>query len=203
MRFSQLFIPTVKESPKDAVLKSHQYLVRAGYIQQVGAGIYNFLPLGKKMFDKIRTIIKEEMDKAGAQELLFGFVTPAQMWQESGRLGKYGKELLRFSDRKDNVFVLGPTYEEVATHIARSFIKSYKQLPLNIYQIHTKFRDEARPRFGLMRAREFVMKDAYSFHSTKEDLDREFDNMERAYRAILDRLGLAYKVVEAGILAVS
>ncbi|MGX2985352.1 proline--tRNA ligase [Helicobacter sp. 23-1048] len=197
MKFSQLFIPTLKESPKDAVLKSHQYLVRAGYIQQVGAGIYNFLPLGKKMLDTIRTIIKEEMDNAGAQELLFGFVTPAEMWEESGRFGKYGKELLRFSDRKENAFVLGPTYEEVATHIARSFVKSYKQLPLNIYQIHTKFRDEARPRFGLMRAREFVMKDAYSFHSTKEDLDREFDTMERAYRRILDRLGLEYKVVEA------
>lgn len=197
MKFSQLFIPTLKESPKDAVLKSHQYLVRAGYIQQVGAGIYNFLPLGKKMLDTIRTIIKEEMDNAGAQELLFGFVTPAEMWEESGRFGKYGKELLRFSDRKENAFVLGPTYEEVATHIARSFVKSYKQLPLNIYQIHTKFRDEARPRFGLMRAREFVMKDAYSFHSTKEDLDREFDTMERTYRRILDRLGLEYKVVEA------
>ena len=197
MRFSQLFIPTLKESPKDAVLKSHQYLVRAGYIQQVGAGIYNFLPLGKKMLDKIRTLIKEEMDNAGAQELLFGFVTPAEMWEESGRFGKYGKELLRFSDRKNNAFVLGPTYEEVATHIARSFIKSYKQLPLNIYQIHTKFRDEARPRFGLMRAREFVMKDAYSFHSTKEDLDREFENMERTYKRILDRLGLEYRIVEA------
>ena len=197
MRFSQMFIPTLKEIPKDAVLASHQLLLRAGYIQQVGSGIYNFLPLGKKMLDSIRALIKEEMDSIGAQEVLMGFVTPAELWQESGRYGQYGKELLRLKDRKDNEFVLGPTHEEMVTHIARSFIKSYKQLPLHLYQIHTKFRDEARPRFGLMRAREFVMKDGYSFHSSYEDLDREFAQVEQAYRRICERLGLAYKVVEA------
>lgn len=197
MRFSEVFVPTLKESPKDTQLKSHSYLVRAGYIQQVGSGIYNFLPLGKKVLDKIRLIIKEEMDKAGAQEVLLGFVTPAELWQESGRYEKYGKELLRFKDRKDNDFVLGPTHEEMVTFLARSFIKSYKQLPLNLYQIHTKFRDEVRPRSGLLRAREFVMKDSYSFHADIKDLDREFENMERAYRRILERLDLAYKVVEA------
>ena len=153
MRLSQMFVPTLKEIPKDAILASHQLLLRAGYIQQVGSGIYNFLPLGKKMLDRIRALIKEEMDNIGAQEILMGFVTPAELWQESGRYGQYGKELLRLKDRKDNEFVLGPTHEEMITHIARSFIRSYKQLPLHLYQIHTKFRDEARPRFGLMRAR--------------------------------------------------
>lgn len=197
MRFSQMFVPTLKEVPKDAVLASHQLLLRAGYIQQVGSGIYNFLPLGKKILDKIRAIIKEEMDSIGAQEILMGFITPAQLWQESGRYSQYGKELLRLKDRKDNEFVLGPTHEEMVTHIARSFIKSYKQLPLHMYQIHTKFRDEARPRFGLMRAREFVMKDGYSFHSSYEDLDREFRAVEQVYRRICERLGLEYKVVEA------
>ena len=197
MRFSQIFAPTLKEIPKDAILVSHQLLLRAGYIQQVGSGIYNFLPLGKKMLDAIRAVVKEEMDKIGAQEILMGFVTPAELWQESGRYNQYGKELLRLQDRKDNEFVLGPTHEEMVTHIARSFIKSYKQLPLHMYQIHTKFRDEARPRFGLMRAREFVMKDGYSFHSSYEDLDREFREVEQAYRRICERLGLEYKVVEA------
>lgn len=197
MRLSQMFVPTLKEIPKDAILASHQLLLRAGYIQQVGSGIYNFLPLGKKMLDRIRALIKEEMDNIGAQEILMGFVTPAELWQESGRYGQYGKELLRLKDRKDNEFVLGPTHEEMITHIARSFIRSYKQLPLHLYQIHTKFRDEARPRFGLMRAREFVMKDGYSFHSSYEDLDREFAQVEQAYRRICERLGLEYRVVEA------
>lgn len=197
MRFSQMFVPTLKEIPKDAVLASHQLLLRAGYIQQVGSGIYNFLPLGKKMLDSIRALIKEEMDRIGAQEILMGFITPAELWQESGRYNQYGKELLRLKDRKDNEFVLGPTHEEMVTHIARSFIRSYKQLPLHLYQIHTKFRDEARPRFGLMRAREFVMKDGYSFHSSYEDLDKEFVRVEQAYRRICERLGLEYKIVEA------
>lgn len=197
MLFSKMFVVSLKESPKDAQLKSHIYLLRAGYIQQVGSGIYNFLPLGKKVLDSVRAIIKEEMDKAGAQEVLLGFVTPAELWRTSGRFEQYGKELLRFKDRKKNDFVLGPTHEEMITSLAKAFVKSYKQLPLNLYQIHTKFRDEARPRFGLLRAREFIMKDAYSFHANFEDLDREFANMERAYRAILERLGLEYKVVEA------
>lgn len=197
MRFSQYFIPTTKETPKDAVLKSHQYLVRGGYIHQVGSGIYNFLPLGKKVLDKVSKIVREEMDRAGAIELTMGFVTPADLWKESGRYEKYGKELLRFHDRKDNEFVLGPTCEETITDIAKNFIKSYKNLPINFYQVHLKFRDEVRPRFGLMRGREFLMKDAYSFHSNYEDLDREFDNMHQAYRRIFERLGLDFRVVDA------
>lgn len=197
MRFSQLFINTLKDAPKDAVLKSHQYLVRGGFIQQVGSGIYNFLPLGKKLLDKVRYIIKEEMDKTGAQEILMGFVTPADLWRESGRYEKYGQELLRFVDRKDNEFVLGPTHEEVVTFIAKNGVKSYKQLPIHLYQIHTKFRDEVRPRFGLMRGREFIMKDGYSFHSSFEDLDREFDVMEQTYKKILERIGVDFKIVEA------
>lgn len=197
MRFSQLFINTLKDAPKDAVLKSHQYLVRGGFIQQVGSGIYNFLPLGKKLLDKVRYIIKEEMDKTGAQEILMGFVTPADLWRESGRYEKYGRELLRFVDRKDNEFVLGPTHEEVVTFIAKNGVKSYKQLPIHLYQIHTKFRDEVRPRFGLMRGREFIMKDGYSFHSSFEDLDREFDVMEQTYKKILERIGVDFKIVEA------
>lgn len=197
MRFSQLFVNTLKESPKDAVLKSHQYLIRGGFIQQIGSGIYNFLPLGKKLLDKVRFIVKEEIDKSGAQEILMGFVTPAELWRESGRYEQYGRELLRFVDRKENEFVLGPTHEEVITHIAKNTIKSYKQLPLHLYQIHSKFRDELRPRFGLMRGREFIMKDGYSFHSNYADLDREFDVMEATYKRILQRMGLEFKVVEA------
>lgn len=197
MRFSQLFVNTLKEAPKDALLKSHQYLVRGGFIQQVGSGIYNFLPLGKKLLDKVRSIIKEEMDKTNAQEILMGFVTPADLWRESGRYEKYGRELLRFVDRKENEFVLGPTHEEVVTFIAKNGVKSYKQLPIHLYQIHTKFRDEVRPRFGLMRGREFIMKDGYSFHSSFEDLDREFDVMEQTYKRILERIGVDFKIVEA------
>lgn len=197
MRFSRFFAPTLKEAPKDAVLKSHEYLIRGGFIQQVGSGIYNFLPLGKRVMDRIRHIIKEEMDNAGAQEVMLGFVTPADLWRESGRLEKYGKELLRFKDRKENEFVLGPTHEEMVVELAKGYVKSYKQLPLHLYQIHLKFRDERRPRFGLMRGREFVMKDGYSFHATEEDLGREFDLMEATYRRIFTRLGLDFRVVEA------
>lgn len=197
MKFSRLFANTLKEAPKDAILKSHQYLVRGGFIQQVGSGIYHFLPLGKKLLDKVQNIIKEEMNATGAQEILMGFVTPAELWIESGRYEKYGTELLRFKDRKDNEFVLGPTHEEAITYIAKNAIKSYKQLPIHLYQIHTKFRDELRPRFGLMRGREFIMKDGYSFHSSFEDLDREFNVMEATYRQILERIGVDFKVVEA------
>lgn len=197
MKFSKLFVTTLKDAPKDAVLKSHQYLVRGGFIEQVGSGIYNFLPLGKKLIDKVRAIVKEEMDKSGAQEILMGFVTPSELWKQSGRYEKYGSELLRFEDRKGNEFVLGPTHEEVVTQIAKNSIKSYKQLPLHLYQIHTKFRDELRPRFGLMRGREFIMKDGYSFHSSVEDLDREFSVMEETYKRILTRMGVRFKIVEA------
>lgn len=197
MKFSNLFVNTLKEAPKDAILKSHQYLVRGGFIEQVGSGIYNFLPLGKKLLDKVRAIVKEEMDKSGAQEILMGFVTPADLWIQSGRYEKYGTELLRFKDRKGNDFVLGPTHEEVVTQIAKNAIKSYKQLPIHLYQIHTKFRDELRPRFGLMRGREFIMKDGYSFHSSYEDLEREFSQMEEVYKRILTRMGVNFKIVEA------
>ena len=197
MRLSQYFIPTLKESPKDAVLKSHQLLVRAGYIHQVGSGIYHFLPLGRLVLDKISAIIKDEMQKAGAIELSLGFVTPASLWQQTGRFEKYGKELLSFKDRKENDFVLSPTCEESITDLAKQFIKSYKNLPKNFYHINLKFRDEVRPRFGLLRGREFVMKDAYSFHESYEDLEREFLNMQQAYCNIFSRLGLDFRVVEA------
>lgn len=197
MRFSQAYVPTTKESPKDAILPSHIYLSRAGFIAQVSSGLYNFLPMGKRVLRKIETIINEEMAECGAQEVDLSFVTPAELWEESGRIEKFGKELLRFRDRKENLFILGPTHEEMMVNIVRNRVTSYKQLPLNLYQIKTKFRDEARPRFGLMRAREFVMKDGYSFHSSTEDLDREFDTMEAAYKRILERLGLSFRIVEA------
>jgi prolyl-tRNA synthetase len=197
VRLSRAFIPTLKEVPKDAVLVSHQYLLRGGFMTQVAAGIYDFLPLGKRVLDKIRAVVKQEMDASGAQEVSLGFVTPAELWEESGRLGKYGKELLRFKDRRGGDFVLGPTHEEMMVDLVRGKIKSYKQLPLNLYQIGLKFRDEARPRFGLMRGREFVMKDAYSFHSSQEDLEREFGLMQETYERIFKRLGVDFRVVEA------
>ena len=198
MRLSRLLLPTTKETPNDAMLASHIYLIRAGLIQSVGgSGLYNFLPLGKKILDKVRAVVKEELDNAGCQEVSLSFVTPAALWKESGRLDKYGKELLRFKDRKNNDFILGPTHEEMMVNLVRQSIKSYKQLPLNVYQINLKFRDEIRPRFGLMRGREFLMKDAYSFHASTEDMQREFALMEETYKKIFTRLGLAFRVVEA------
>ena len=198
MRFSRILIPTTKETPNDATLASHIYLIRGGFIQSVGgSGLYNFLPLGKKVLDKVRAIVKDELDKAGCQEVSLSFVTPAVLWQESGRFEKYGKELLRFKDRKNNDFILGPTHEEMMVNLVRQTVKSYKQLPLNLYQINLKFRDEIRPRFGLMRGREFLMKDGYSFHSSVEDMKREFDLMEETYKKIFTRLGLKFRVVEA------
>ena len=197
MRFSKAYIPTTKEAPSGAVLPSHIYLSRAGFVSQVASGLYNYLPLGKRVLKKIEAIINEEMEREGAQEVDLSFVTPAELWEESGRIEKFGKELLRFRDRKENLFVLGPTHEEMMVNIVRNRVSSYKQLPLNLYQIKTKFRDEARPRFGLMRAREFMMKDGYSFHATTEDMDREFDAMEAAYKRIIERLGLEFRIVEA------
>ena len=197
MRRSKAFIPTTKEVPNDAVLASHIFLSRAGFIAQVASGLYNFLPLGKRVLKKIETVVNEEMAKIDAQEVDLSFVTPAALWEESGRIEKFGKELLRFRDRKENLFVLGPTHEEMMVNLVRNRVTSYKQLPINLYQIKTKFRDEARPRFGLMRGREFVMKDGYSFHATEEDLDREFDVVEASYKRILERLGLDFRVVEA------
>ncbi len=197
MRFSRAYIPTTKEAPSDASLPSHIFLSRAGFVAQVASGLYNYLPLGKRVIRKIEAIINEEMARSGAEEVELSFVTPAELWQESGRIEKFGKELLRFRDRKENLFVLGPTHEEMMVSIVRNRVSSYKQLPLNLYQIKTKFRDEARPRFGLMRAREFIMKDGYSFHASVEDMNREFDAMEAAYKRILERLGLEYRIVEA------
>ncbi|WP_456432026.1 proline--tRNA ligase [Nitratifractor sp.] len=197
MRFSRYLIPTTKEAPSDAVLPSHIYLIRGGFIQSVGAGLYNFLPLGKRVLDRVRDVVKEELDKAGCLEVDLAFVTPAELWKESGRFEKYGKELLRFTDRKENEFVLGPTHEEMMVNLVRQSVKSYKQLPLNLYQIKTKFRDEIRPRFGLMRGREFLMKDGYSFHKDEADMKREFDHMEATYSRIFTRLGLDFRVVEA------
>ncbi|WP_373030235.1 proline--tRNA ligase [Sulfurovum sp.] len=198
MRFSRLLIPTTKETPNDATLASHIYLIRGGFIQSVGgSGLYNFLPLGKKILDKVHAVVKDELDKAGCQEVSLSFVTPAALWEESGRLEKYGKELLRFKDRKNNDFILGPTHEEMMVNLVRQTVKSYKQLPLNVYQINLKFRDEIRPRFGLMRGREFLMKDAYSFHTSTEDMQREFALMEETYKKIFTRLGLEFRVVDA------
>ena len=197
MRRSRAFIPTTKEAPSDATLASHIYLSRAGFISQVASGLYNYMPLAKRVIKKIENIINEEMSRVGAQEVELSFVTPADLWAESGRIEKFGKELLRFKDRKENLFVLGPTHEEMMVDMVRNRVTSYKNLPLNLYQMKTKFRDEARPRFGLMRGREFIMKDGYSFHSSVEDLDREFDAMEAAYKRILNRLGLEFRVVEA------
>ncbi len=197
MRRSRAFIPTTKEAPSDASLASHIYLSRAGFISQVASGLYSYMPLAKRVIKKIENIINEEMTKAGAEEVELSFVTPATLWQESGRIEKFGKELLRFRDRKENLFVLGPTHEEMMVDMIRNRITSYKQLPINLYQIKTKFRDEARPRFGLMRGREFIMKDGYSFHSSVADMDREFDAMENAYKTILTRLGLDFRIVEA------
>jgi prolyl-tRNA synthetase len=192
-----MLIPTTKETPNDATVPSHIYLIRGGFIQSVGSGLYNFLPLGKIVLDRIRAVVKEELDMAQAQEVDIAFVTPASLWEESGRLNRYGRELLRFRDRKDNEFVLGPTHEEMVVTLVKQSIKSYKQLPINLYQIKTKFRDEIRPRFGLMRGREFLMKDGYSFHKDEEDMVREFYNMERAYSKIFTRLGVDFRVVEA------
>lgn len=192
-----MLIPTSKERPNDATLASHIYLIRAGYIQGVGSGLYNYLPLGKRVLDKIRNVVKDELDKANCQEVSLGFVTPASYWIESGRFDKYGKELLRFKDRKNNDFVLGPTHEEMMVNLVKGSVKSYKALPLNLYQINLKFRDEIRPRFGLMRGREFLMKDGYSFHASEEDMQREFAHMEETYKRIFTRLGLEFRVVEA------
>ena len=197
MKFSKLFIPTTKETPNDATLPSHQFLIRAGFISQTGAGIYDYMPLGKIVLDKIRAIVKEEMDNSGANEVQFGFVTPLALWEESGRASTMGNELLRFKDRKNSEYVLSPTNEEAVVNMVKNRITSYKDLPVNLYQIYTKFRDEARPRFGLMRGREFLMKDAYSFHSSTEDLVREFNLMEETYKKVYTRLGLEFRVVEA------
>ena len=197
MKFSRMFIPTTKETPKDASLPSHQYLVRGGFVNQVGAGIYNFMPLGKIVLEKIRNLVKSELDHAGCNEVQLGFVTPIELWEQSGRASKMGLEMLRIKDRKGGNFVLSPTNEEAMVELVKNRVTSYKDLPLNLYQINTKFRDEGRPRFGLLRGREFLMKDGYSFHESEEDMIREFNLMEETYKKIFTRLGLDFRVVEA------
>jgi prolyl-tRNA synthetase len=197
VRWSSTFIPTLKEDPADAEIASHKLLVRAGMIRQISRGIYDFLPLGLRVIRKIEAIVREEMDRAGAQELLLPIVSPAELWQESGRWEIYGKELVRLKDRYGRDFCLGPTHEEVVTDVVRRVVRSYRELPLNLYQIQTKFRDEVRPRFGLMRAREFIMKDAYSFHASEDDCRREYRNMFETYKRIFARCGLKFRAVEA------
>jgi prolyl-tRNA synthetase len=197
MRASRLLMPTVKETPADAQVASHRLMVRAGMIRKVAAGIYTYLPLGWRVFKKVESIVREEMDRAGAQELLMPAVQPSELWEQSGRWQQYGPELLRFKDRKAADFCLGPTHEEVITSLCRDEVKSYKQLPLNLYQIQTKFRDEIRPRFGLMRGREFIMKDAYSFDLDEEGANKSYDAMFGAYQRIFARCGLKFRPVEA------
>lgn len=197
MKFSKFFAPTLKEAPKDALLPSHIFLIRAGFIEQMGSGLYNYLPLAKIVLDKITSIVKRNLDNASSLELKFSVVSPASVWKESGRFDIFGAELLRFKDRKQNDFVLSATNEEIAVNTIKNKITSYKNLPINIYQINTKFRDEARPRFGLLRSREFIMQDGYSFHSSYEDLDKEFDLMEKTYSKIFKELGLNFRIANA------
>ncbi|TCI23174.1 proline--tRNA ligase [Exiguobacterium sp. SL-9] len=197
MKQSRLFMPTLREVPADAEAISHQLLVRGGFMRQNAAGIYSYLPLGHRVLHNIQTIIREEMNRAGAQELLMPAIQPAELWEETGRWGIYGPELMRLTDRHDRRFALGATHEELITSIVRDELNSYKKLPVNLYQIQTKYRDERRPRFGLLRGREFLMKDSYSFHATQDDLDEEYKNMYNAYSNIFDRVGLKYRPVVA------
>ena len=197
MRTSKYLLSTLKETPADAEVVSHQLMLRAGMIRKVAAGLYTWLPTGYRVLKKVENIVREEMNKAGAIEVLMPVVQPADIWQESGRWEQYGPELLRIKDRGDRDFVLGPTHEEVITDLIRNEVSSYKQLPLNFYQIQTKFRDEVRPRFGVMRSREFIMKDAYSFHTSQESLQTTYDDMYAAYSAIFTRIGLDFRAVRA------
>ncbi|MDA0829667.1 MAG: proline--tRNA ligase [Proteobacteria bacterium] len=197
MRLTQFFLNTLREAPSEAELKSHQLMLRAGLIKKLGSGLYSWLPLGFRVLKKIENIIREEMERAGALELLMPAIQPAELWSESGRWELFGAQMLKIKDRHEREFCFGPTHEEVITDIARQEIKSYRQLPVNLYQIQTKFRDEIRPRFGVMRAREFIMKDAYSFHADFTDLQREYQNMFETYCRIFERLGLKYRPVAA------
>ncbi len=197
MRMSELYVPTVKEDPADAEIISHKLLLRAGMIRKVASGIYTFLPLGKRVLAKVEAIIRQEMDASGAQEIMMPALQPAELWMESGRWNDYGPELMRLTDRHDRGFCLGPTHEELITALVRNELRSYKELPVNLYQIQVKFRDEIRPRFGLLRSREFIMKDAYSFHVDQASLQETYDRMGEAYGAMCDRMGLDYRPVEA------
>ena len=197
MRASRYLLATLRETPNDAEVISHQLMLRAGMIRKVAAGLYNWLPLGNRVLKKVERIVREEMDRAGALEVLMPVTQPAELWEESGRYVQYGPELLRFKDRHDRPFVLGPTHEEVITDLARNELRSYKQLPVNFYQVQTKFRDEIRPRFGVMRSREFIMKDAYSFHVDQASLQQTYDVMYDTYCRIFTRLGLDFRPVQA------
>lgn len=197
MRASQYLLATVKETPSDAETASHQLMIRAGLIRKLATGLYTWLPLGLRVLRKVTEVVREEMDKAGAMEVSMPIVQPAELWLETGRWQTMGPELLRFKDRHDRDFCLGPTHEEVITDLVRNEINSYRQLPANLYQIQTKFRDERRPRFGVMRAREFTMKDAYSFHMNQESLDQTYQIMHATYSAIFSRLGLDFRPVAA------
>ena len=197
MRYSQMLIPTLKEDPSEAEVLSHKLMLRAGMIRKLAAGIYSYLPLAQRVLRKTEQIIREEMNRAGAQEVTLPFVQPAEIWQKSGRWNVYGKELMRLKDRNNRDFCLGPTHEEVITELVKNEVTSYRQLPLNLYQIHIKFRDEMRPRFGIMRAREFVMKDAYSFDVDEKGAEESYQRMYQAYHNIFKRCGLTFRAVEA------
>lgn len=197
MRLSRFPLSTTKETPADAEVVSHQLLLRAGFIRKLGAGLYTWMPMGLRVLRKIEHIVRQEMDRAGAAELLMPSIQPAELWQQSGRWQAMGAEMLRIKDRHQNDYCYGPTHEEVIVHHAKQDVRSYRQLPFNWYQVQTKFRDERRPRFGLMRAREFLMKDAYSFHLDAQDLDREYHNIRRAYTRIFERVGADFRVVQA------
>jgi len=195
--FSKLFVPTTRQDPSDAELISHKLMVRSGMIKKTAAGIYNWLPLGYKVLKKVENIVRKNLDNFGAQEILMPMVQPAELWKESLRFDQYGKELLKFKDRSDRDFVLGPTHEEIICEIFRSYPISYKELPINLYQIQTKFRDEIRPRFGVMRCREFLMKDAYSFDIDEKGMEKSYENMKDAYINIFNDIGLDYRIVKA------
>lgn len=197
MRLSRTLVPTLKEAPAEAEVPSHIFMMRGGYMRKVAAGVYSFLPLGWRVVQKVARIVREEMNRSGASEVFLPAVIPAELWKESGRWDAYGDQLLRFKDRKKADFVIGPTHEEVIVDLVRNDVRSYRQLPLNLYQIQTKFRDELRPRAGLMRGREFIMKDAYSFHADEPDATREYRNMYDCYGRIFRRCGLAFRAVEA------
>ncbi|MCO8069550.1 proline--tRNA ligase [Acinetobacter lwoffii] len=197
MRASRFLFATLRETPNDAEVISHQLMLRAGMIRKLASGLYTWLPMGVRVLNKVEAIVREEMDKVGSLQVYMPVTQPASLWEESGRYVQYGPELLRFNDRHGNPFVLGPTHEEVITDLARNELKSYKQLPANFYQVQTKFRDEIRPRFGVMRSREFIMKDAYSFHANQESLQQTYDDMYAAYCKIFTRLGLDFRPVQA------
>ena len=197
MFWSKVFLPTLKDTPQDAEVISHQLMLRSGMIRRVTSGIYTWLPIGLKVLKKVENIVRQEMDATGAQEVLMPMVQPKELWEETQRWEKMGPELLRIQDRHERDFCLGPTHEEVITDLIRNNLKSYKELPLNLYQIQTKFRDEVRPRYGVMRGREFLMKDSYSFNLNEESLNESYLSMKEAYKKILDRLGLKFKIVKA------